>query len=245
MSSHGGDFVSAHCRHSEQRTLGPLRPTARTLGMLREAKVEQAGVSVVAHARNAPLTQHPWPIRRKLWQQPTLGRVWPVDVAGTAARLLDQHLRRLTRRRIDRADVHDVARVLPVKSMPSSHPVHRPCECSRIRAAATDECPKRMEESSAVSAFCSTPAPSESRRRRVAANLARVLVVLKADDHRQGRQIDQDRVRGSATPPRHDPCGRRCRLFRASSRRRADRCSGRWPPGRLGWASPKPYRHGR
>ena len=59
--------------HSEQRTLGPLCPTARTFRMLRKTKVEQARVSAVSHARMAAATQHPWPISGKL-RPPTVER---------------------------------------------------------------------------------------------------------------------------------------------------------------------------
>jgi hypothetical protein len=79
--------------------------------MLRKAKVEQAGVFIVVHAENAPLAQHPGPIVGKRWQQPTLRRIRPVDVAGTAVGRLDEHLRSLASWRIDSANVHNITGV--------------------------------------------------------------------------------------------------------------------------------------
>jgi hypothetical protein len=83
--------------------IGLLRATLRTLGMLREAKVEQAGISAVLQARNATRTQHAGPVSRKLFQEPTFGVKRPFNVAGPASSVLDQHLRCLTTGRIDGA----------------------------------------------------------------------------------------------------------------------------------------------
>jgi MMPL family protein len=85
--------------------------------MLREAKVEQTGISAVVQARNATWTQHPGPVSRKLFQEPTFGVKRPLNVAGPASSVLDQHLRCLATGRIDGADVRNVARVLAAIGM--------------------------------------------------------------------------------------------------------------------------------
>ncbi len=108
-----------------------------------EAEVDKAGAVLVTHVLPATQTEDAGCIGRGLRMLPAL-RAAAELVAGPTFSADERH-RQLPRPGVDRVDVHPIAGVGCGQSMLSPHPVHSPSECSRIRAATTDEWPQRSD----------------------------------------------------------------------------------------------------
>ena len=142
QSIHGGAFLyTASLAGIRTAHVGRPLPTVRAFGIC-ENRNEQAVVSAVLHSRMAPLTQHPCQSGGSCGSQ-RLGGYGP-SCSWHAARLLDQYLRRLTSR-ADRRCGCAQRRARPSPSNPAAGTASSASalECSGIRAAATDVCPKR------------------------------------------------------------------------------------------------------